>query len=273
MIDYFSYWGLKKAPFQDENNPKFYFFSKEHYEAFERIRYSLDSDSINIALLCGEIGAGKTITKFVLMKELRQRRRQPFLVNIDSTFFSFLEILLEIVSQLTGVNPETLPQNKYFLLIRLKEFIRENIPQQGKHIYLFFDEAQKISNEDLDLIKDLTNITNDGIAPIKIILIAQPELMERIKQLPQVDSRIGIRYHLGLMDFDDTKNYINYRLLKAASQQEIFTKEAKKVIYLRTNGNPRKINRACKVAMDLAASEKMKHITDDLMNITFDDLG
>jgi len=133
------------------------------------------------------------------------------------------------------------------------------------------DESQKMEKKCLDSLKDLTNITFNYVAPIKIILIGQPDLLSKIKDLPQVDQRIGMRYHLNHMTQADTINYIEHRLYKAGTDEQIFTDKAYDVIFNKTAGIPREINRACKIALDLAYSQEKEFVDEDIMQIIFND--
>ncbi len=272
MIDYFSFWGLKLPPFQDNNDPQFYYKSSDHLEALERLKYVTESGSMQMGMLSGEVGTGKTISKLVLIEELRRKHPNNFIVNINSTTYNYSEILTEVLWQITGQDPESLPSKRYYLELKLKKFLENNIVSNKNSLYLLFDEAQKIASKDLDYIKDLTNITIGFSCPIIIILIGQPSLMNNVKKLPQVDQRIGMRYHLTNMSETDTIDYIKHRLKIAGAKDEIFTEEASKLINRKTHGIPREINRACKIAMDIASTEEIKIIDNELMEIIFQDL-
>jgi len=272
MIDYFTYWNLKQAPFQDNNDPRFYYKSSDHLEALERLHYIIESGSMNLGMLSGEVGTGKTITKMVLIDELNNNDSKNIIVNINSTSFNYTEILTEIISQAMHVDPENLPTKRYYLELRLKKFLQDEINRTNCKLYILLDEAQKISGKDLDFLKDLTNITFNFDSPIIIIFIGQPSLMKNVRKLPQVDQRIGMRYHLSHMNEVDTIKYINHRLKVSGATNEIFSLDAAKLIFSKTKGIPREINRACKIAMDIASTEEIKVIDAEIMTIVFHDL-
>lgn len=272
MIDYYSFWNLNLPPFQDNNDPKFYYKSSDHLEALERLHYVTESGSMNMGMLSGEVGTGKTITKLVLMESLKNANHSNMIVNINSTSYSYAEIMKEILYQLTGDEPDSLPSRRYSLEIKLRKFLENNINKSDNRLFLLFDEAQKIASRDLDYLKDLTNITFGYDSPIIIILIGQPSLIKNVEKLPQVNQRIGMRYHLTHMSLEETYKYISHRLKIAGAQSSIFSEEACKIIHKKTKGLPREINRVCKISMDIASMEKIEIIDRDLVEIVFQDL-
>ncbi len=272
MIDYYSFWGLNSAPFQDNNDPRFYYKSSDHLEALERLHYVTESGSMNMGMLSGEVGTGKTITKLVLIESLRQSNPKNMIVNINSTSYSYAEIMKEALYQLTKEEPDQLPSRRYSLELKLKKFLEQNINKSNNRLFLLFDEAQKIASRDLDYLKDLTNITFGYDSPIIIILIGQPALIRNVEKLPQVNQRIGMRYHLTNMSTEDTIRYIQHRLETAGAGKNIFTNSACELIHTKTNGIPREINRVCKISMDIASMEKIDLIDEELVEIVFQDL-
>ncbi len=272
MIDYYSFWDLNRAPFQDNNDPVFYYKSSDHLEALERLHYVTESGSMNMGMLSGEVGTGKTITKLVLMESLLKANAKNMIVNINSTSYSYPEIMKEVLYQLTGIEPDNLPSRRYSLEIKLRKFLENKIDKSNNRLFLLFDEAQKIASRDLDYLKDLTNITFGYDSPIIIILIGQPSLIKNVEKLPQVNQRIGMRYHLTHLSQEETVKYIKHRLMIAGASQEVFSQEACELIHSKTNGIPREINRVCKISMDIASMERIKLIGQDLVTIVFQDL-
>lgn len=272
MIDYYSFWDLKFAPFQDNNDPRFYYKSSDHLEALERLHYVTESGSMNMGMLSGEVGTGKTITKLVLLDSLKRANPKNMVVNINSTSYSYAEIMQETLYQLTNIDPDQLPSRRYSLEIKLRKFLENRIDSSNNRLFLLFDEAQKIASRDLDYLKDLTNITFGYDSPVIIILIGQPSLIKNVEKLPQVNQRIGMRYHLTHLSKNDTSKYIQHRLKIAGASKEIFSQEARELIHTKTKGIPREINRVCKISMDIASMEKIQLIDEELIEIVFQDL-
>lgn len=272
MIDYYSFWGLASAPFQDNNDPRFYYKSSDHLEALERLHYVTESGSMNMGMLSGEVGTGKTITKLVLLESLKKANPKNLIVNINSTSYNYAEIMKETLYQITGIEPDNLPSRRYSLELKLRKILELQLDKSNNRLFLLFDEAQKIASRDLDYLKDLTNITFGYDSPIIIILIGQPSLIKNVEKLPQVNQRIGMRYHLSHLSNEETDKYIQHRLKIAGADRDIFSQEARESIYAKTNGIPREINRVCKISMDIASMEKIELIDKDLVEIVFQDI-
>jgi general secretion pathway protein A len=272
-MKFFDFWSLKESAFEENASPKFFYESTEHREALDRLRYVIDSDNMNIGLLTGEIGAGKTMSRNVLKEELLRGKEHNFVVSLDTSDFRFIDIMKEIVVQLTGLTYNDIPANKYAVHSHLKQFLKLEVIPQNKRVFIFFDEAQKIKPADLDALKDLTNISFDYKAPITLIFIGQPDLLRTIKKLPQIDQRISMRYHLNHMTKYDTMLYVKHRLEKAGCMENIISQDAIDVIYSYTDGVPREINRACRIALDYGFSEDIDVITRDEILPVFKDIA
>jgi type II secretory pathway predicted ATPase ExeA len=80
-------------------------------------------------------------------------------------------------------------------------------------------------------------------------LLGQPELKQRIEDIPQLEQRIAIKYHLDALTLEDTIGYIVHRIKVAGRDEAIFTKEAMESIYEYTGGIPRRINRLCDICL------------------------
>jgi general secretion pathway protein A len=269
-LSFLQYWKFNKYPFADDTDPEFYYESEFHSEAVERMKYVVDSPNINMCLLTGEIGSGKTTTRNKLLEYYEYDDKIHYCASLDTADFNFIDILQEIVSQIT--ESSELPRNKYKLTNILKEFIKDRIRYEDFDVLIFIDEIQKIVPKALDALKDLTNIRFEYYAPIKIFLIGQPEFITVVKNLPQINQRIGMRYHLQHLSFEEVRNYIDYRLSCVSKTKNIFSLDAVKVIYSKTGGIPREINRACTIALEFAYAESIDFITELEMKIIFDDI-
>lgn len=270
-MHYLDYWGLEDAPFEEDGNPKFFYESIDHEEALERLRYVIEATNMNMGLLTGEIGAGKTMTRNVLCREILGAEDHNYVVALDTSAFRYIDILKEILYQLIDVDPDDLPSNKYSLIKKIKGFLETEVVPANKRVFVFLDEAQRISLKYLDSIKDLTNIKYNYLSPITLIFIGQPGLLKNILELPQVYQRIGMRYHLNHMTKLDTHKYIAHRLAVGGVNKEVFTEDAMNLIYNKTVGVPREINRACKIALDFGFTEELNVIDKKIMSIIFCD--
>jgi len=263
------HWKLRDKPFEGSKNIKFFFVSHEHGEALARLRYLIRDGNMGIGVLTGEIGCGKTITRFVLQKMLESTFFE--VVSLENSNLPFVDLLAEFIDQIGREPVDLWKLSKYELLLRFKKAVRDKIINQGKHLVIFLDEAQQIEYETLDELKNLTNLTSDEGNYLTIILVGQPELRDILNGIPQVDQRVSLRFHLNFLRREEIKGYIVHRLKMAGGASgKIFDQDAVDLIYNESKGVPRRINRICKLALDqgysIDASQIGKTIVAGIVN-------
>lgn len=255
---YLEYWGLKKYPFENVPDPEFMYYSQEHREALTRLLYAVNRKK-GTALLTGEIGSGKTLLSRVFIKQLPEKDYEIGLITNPS--LEPLDFLKEVLYQL-GLNFQT--NSKSEILNILNTRLLENI-KNNRSTLLIVDEAQLVPNETFEEIRLLLNFQLNDQFLMTFIFIGQPELKDLIRKFKQLDQRIAIRYHLNPLNFDDTVNYINYRLEKAGPINGTFSTEAIEEIYVYSEGIPRKINNASDLSLLVGFSMKEKTIGADIV--------
>ncbi|MEA3499740.1 MAG: AAA family ATPase [Candidatus Marinimicrobia bacterium] len=269
----YEYWGLNDYAFKENAGPKFFYKSTYHQEALDRLNYIIESNNMGIGLLTGEIGSGKTMTRNVFIDTVTEDSYEYEFAVLETSDFAFVDILTDIVGQLCNYDVSQLPRTKYKLYNMLKSHIEEKVAIADKKIVIILDEAQKLSSSVLDSLKDLTNIAYKDMSVITIILVGQPELKMNLRNLPQVNQRISLKYHIGHMNLEDTIGYIKFRLKTAGSKKDVFTEKAMKAIFYNTYGSPREINQICRIALDYGYSEELDVISDKDMEIIFNEFS
>ncbi len=269
-MNYVDYWKLKDKPFESTRDTKFFFLSENHAEALERLLYVIRDRNMIFGLLTGDIGSGKTTTKTMLEHHLLKENFE--VVSIENACFPFHPTLIEIVSQLQNQRIDIKENDEYTAMNMLKDHLVKIVIENNRHLVILLDEAHQLDNDCLDKIKNLTNICGEDENYITILLIGQPELKARIRSLPQLDQRVGLRYHLKHLPSKEVRDYINSRLKVAgATNDEIFSDEAVDLIYQATRGIPRDINRISKLALDNAFSLKKKNVSGSIIKSIFKD--
>lgn len=220
------------------------------------------------AVLTGEYGSGKTLLSRVLMEELLDEKYKVALIfnpNLPN-----LQMLKEIIYQLCGEYPTT--QDKALLIHKLDEILYGNYNLNKKTVILV-DEAQAIDDDQsFDELRLLLNFQLNDTFLLTIILLGQPELKERINNLPQFRQRLSVRYHLKALDANETYEYVKYRLKIAGAQEEIFEEPAFNEIYRFSGGIPRKINNICDLSLLVASGENLAKINKNTITEVAEDL-
>ena len=264
---YEEYWRLREKPFENTPDPRFLYHSQRHEEAFSRLLYAIRKRK-GAAILTGEYGSGKTLLSRVLLEELSNDQYQSAL--IFNPRLPPLELIKEIIYQL-GIDVSSL-SNKTDLLHSLNEILYKN-KNDDKNTVIVVDEAQTIPEENsFEELRLLLNFQLNDNFLLTLILIGQPELKEKIRNLPQLRQRLAVRYHLTALSEEETKEYIQHRLEVAGSEEQIFLDDAFNEIYRFSGGIPRRINNICDMALLVGCGEGLDKITKETIREVAEDL-
>jgi general secretion pathway protein A len=279
-MGYLKFWKLKEKPFEEVCNTRFFFESDDHREALDRMLYVVNDRNMNMGLLTGEVGCGKTITKSVFESSLPKQHFE--VVGFENSNFTFLDILYDIVVRTTfrdarlDLSSETAQaprEDKYLLMALFKKKLETLAYEEKRHLVLIFDEAQQMANEVLDEVKNLTNITSETQNYMTVFFVGQPEMREKIRALRQVDQRIFLRFHLNTLDYNNTFKYVHHRLRIAGLENlGIFAVPALEIIFRSTGGVPREINRLCKLALNYGFAQELPEIGREDIELILEDM-
>lgn len=278
-MSYVKYWNLNNRPFEEVNDTQFFYESADHREALDRLCYVVNDHNMNMCLLTGEIGSGKTLTKNMFIDSLDRSRYE--IIDFENSNFEFNDILYDIVKRITFrdsridlLDTEAIPSrnDKYSLMQAFKNKLDTLYYEEKRHLILAFDEAQQIKDHVFDEIKNLTNVSSDADNFLTIFLFGQPELRDKIRKLKQIDQRIFLRFHLNKLDYNNTVKYINHRLKIAGNtEQSIFSDDSYELIFKSSSGVPREINRICKIALSFGYAHSLSALSRECVKLIIDD--
>lgn len=265
---YEKYWGFNQKPFENTPDPRFMFYSKKHEEALAVLLYAIKEEK-GAALLTGDYGSGKTILSRIIIDELIKNKIYDVALIIYPQLTP-VEFIQEIIYQLKN---EHVNGSKPQLLHIMQDIFYKNY-EQGKKTVILIDEAQIIKNRDtFDEIRLFLNFQLNNKFLITLILIGQPELQKKVKAIPQLEQRLGIKYHLSGLDELVTQEYIRHRLNVAGAKSDIFTEEAIHAVYDYSKGLPRKINNICDISLLIGFGQEAKEIDKGLIEKVVQDLS
>jgi len=257
-MDLLEHWNLSERPFEPTWDTRFFFQSRDHDEALNRLAFLVGERTMLFGMLTGNIGCGKTLTRAVFAERLDHRRF--CVVTQENSAFSFSELLELVLEELDG-NPPGAGQTKFARVERLKKAVAR-VYAEDRHLVLVFDEAQDMTTATLNELKLLTNLNRAGQSYLTIILVGQPELRELVASLPQIDQRVSLRFHLKAMDLEDSRNYLRHRLTVAGhTNGELFAPEAVERAHQVTLGVPRELNRIAKLSLEYAWVKEYSQVT------------
>ncbi|MDD5330397.1 MAG: AAA family ATPase, partial [Sulfuricella sp.] len=149
--------------------------------------------------------------------------------------------------------------SKAVLLQKLEWFLA-SCKAQGKRALLVVDEAQNLTPRAVEELRMLSNFQSGDKSLLQSFLLGQPEFRYTMQGegMQQLRQRVIASYHLGPMDGDETRAYIEHRLHHAGwNGDPVFGEEAFAAIYAYTDGIPRKINVLCDRLMLMGYLEEM----------------
>ncbi|HEY0875865.1 MAG TPA: XrtA/PEP-CTERM system-associated ATPase [Vicinamibacterales bacterium] len=252
---YERFYDLRERPFALSPDPDYLYPSRVHREALDYLRYGLESHA-GFAVITGEIGSGKTT---LLQTLLRGVDSQTTVGRIVNTMLEPRELLETIMIDF-GLEPAG--KSKPLLLRDLAQYLVDQ-RLAGRMVLLVIDEAQNLSLDALEELRMLSNLETEKSKLLQVVLVGQPNLREKLESagLEQLRQRITISYHLQPLDADETANYINHRLGRAALGTPVeFPREATDAIHARSRGVPRIINVICDAALVFGYAEERREI-------------
>ncbi len=238
---YESYFKLRGKPFQLNPDPAFFFGSRGHRRAMAYLEYGLHQNE-GFIVVTGEVGAGKTTLLRSLLEHLDSSK--VVAANLVSTQVNENEIL-RMVAAAFGVPSRGL--DKAGLLLALETFF-VSLAATGKRALLIVDEAQNLSQQAVEELRMLSNFQLEDHALVQSFLVGQPEFRDIMQspEMQQLRQRVIASYHLGPMDSEETRAYIEHRLKHVGwNKDPEFKDDAFGVIYGYTGGVPRRINSLC----------------------------
>lgn len=265
---YESHFGLSAPPFQLSPDPSFYFDSKGHSNALAYLRFGAYQGE-GFIVVTGEIGAGKTTLVRALLSELNTDK--VVAAQVVSTQLEAGDLLRSI---LTAFGVSSAGLTKAQLIASLEAFLTL-LATRGQRALLIIDEAQNLNLEAVEEMRMLSNFQFDQHALLQSFLVGQPELRRLLqsKSMEQLRQRVIASCHLGPLDLQETRAYVEHRLRKVGWQDRPhFEPEAFDLIHAATGGIPRRINVLCNRVMLAAFLSENDRITDESVKGVADDL-
>jgi len=268
-VTYLDYYELAQEPFSNAPVSRFYFGSAQHAQALLRLTHAV-SNMKGLAVLVGEIGAGKTTLARRMLDSLPEEEYEAALLVIIHSGITASWLLRRIALQL-GV--EAPAEEKLALLSQLYQRLVK-IYEQGKKAVVLIDEAQMLaSREIMEEFRGLLNLEVPERKLLSFVFFGLPEIEANLRLDPPLAQRVALKYRLEPLKAEDTEAYIRHRLRLAGAKAVPFTTAALARIHAHARGTPRLINTICDNALFEGFVARTRDIDERAVDRVARDLG
>lgn len=272
-MSYFKILGFQKEPFSTSPDPDFFCLTREHESALMNVLIEMRLHR-GLSVILGDVGTGKTTLSRKLIRCLKDRGDFITHFVLDPCFESEHLFLTSLVRNF-GVNLEQYCQNSEgrngTSVLDLKEALEKFLYQksiiENKSVVLIVDEAQKLTESSIEMIRVLLNYETNENKLLQVVLLGQLELHSKIMNIHNFLDRISFKYTLNPLGLNETKDMIHYRIKRAGYQSEsrLFQDDAIKLIHQVSRGYPRKITLLCHRALKSLVMKRKWAIDEDLI--------
>jgi len=242
--------GLEREPFSNSPDPSFLLATRQHATCLQELEISLRLRR-GLNVVTGDIGTGKTTLCRSLLRAFAEEQTTDVHLLLDPRLESSEEFLRVLLASISGLSPEP-----GLGLWALKELLKQQLFRLGmvekRLVILVIDEGQKISPENLEILRELLNYETNTSKLLQIVLFGQRELEPMLDAMPNLADRINVRRRLSPLSLSETRRMIRHRLSVAAGGAEPrvgFSLAAALAVHMASGGSPRKTVRLCHMAM------------------------
>ncbi|MEW5822016.1 MAG: AAA family ATPase [Cyanobacteriota bacterium] len=207
-MSYYSILGLEKEPFSTSPDPYFFYHAASHQSALKRLEISLRLRR-GLNLIMGDVGIGKTTLSRALYQELSNDKEFHFHLILDPTYESEFQFLQDLAKrfQIKEMLKSSLDYKE-----AIENHLLINERQDKKIIVLLIDEGQKLTRNNLEILRTLLNYETNEYKLLQIVILSQLEFLPRIKKIKNFFDRINLKYILNPLDKIETHKLVEFRL-------------------------------------------------------------
>ncbi len=154
----------------------------------------------------------------------------------------------------------------------MKKYLFQNVIEENKTVVLIIDESQKISEENIEVLRTLLNYETNDYKLIQLVIMAQLEFIPVVKKIRNFMDRVSLKYTITPFNQSEIKEMVEFRLKQAGYNRpgNLFTDEALKLIYEQTGGYPRRVALLCHEALKEIVMKDSAVVDEDIIKSLFE---
>ena len=264
-MSYFKVLGLEKEPFSTSPDPSLFYLSKEHRAALYRLRISVKLRR-GLSLILGDVGAGKTTLSRRFIQLLKDEPKVTAHMMLNPIFTDEGDFLSEICLRFGLATRPGEKTSVYFNELE-NHLFRKNI-NEGQTVVLLIDEAQKLNEACLEVLRGLLNYETNEYKLLQLVLVSQNEIVPRLRGMRNFWDRVSLKHMLAPLDYAEMRQMIGYRLSRVGyrSPVRIFTEEAMAAIWRTTGGFPRQVTQLCHDCLEHLVMHNLSYVDQALVD-------
>lgn len=267
---YLEHFGMNENPFSLTPNTEYFLNMASYHKAYNMLMVSIANREGFIKVV-GEVGTGKTMLCRKVLNSLEENPEQFVTAYIANPVLSPKGLFLAFAEEL-GIEADS-DIGHHSLLKRITKVLMK-YAADGRQVILFIDEAHAMPPKTLEALRLLTNLETEKSKLFQVVLFAQPELDEMLRQksLRQLLQRITFSYKLESLDRDGLDRYVSHRLATAGyNGPSLFRPAALSLLFEASGGIPRVVNILCHKALMVAFGRGDREVDRDHMLKAIDD--
>lgn len=256
--------GLREQPFAPTADPAYFYATRGHKECLFRLWSGIDA-SHGISVVLGNYGTGKTtiLRKLITGMAVDPERYCTTVIGSPIPSWTSFALLESIVAQF-GLRP-----TKPSFVAYMEALNQHLLANRNRVCTLIIDDAQNLNKRgQLELLRLVQNLETQQRKLLNLVLFAQLEWTQVLRAAPNFEQRINMTYTLQPIQIEETRQFIEFRLLQAGGQKgqcPQFDEAAIRAIHAYAEGSPRVMVTLCRNALLVAAQLRTRAIGHEII--------